>query len=194
MLIITMLLSCKKEDDEGFVTLTIKKGNRKMEDRLKNLEFSRNGHLKFIWKFTESCKFTPVDLENDLIKMRGKSDIDFDHLKNSYRFAYQPDTSGKNDFIIYAYTYVDGKFRYHPLGSVNVGESPEYECYKTETHYVFKFKGKEYMVERAKNIKKEPMTRGKTYETFWYFQVGTSPDNEEGYPAPHTMTALYKEI
>jgi len=110
--------SCKKLDEQGFRTYTIKCGKHKSRNRYKT---TRTDQLSFQVIFDESAKYTSVDPINqyDVNKLYGLSDCGSSHTESSIRFGWR----WLNDSLeILWFKHVNGNFSFAKIKSIDIDQ------------------------------------------------------------------------
>lgn len=113
--------------------------------------FFRNT-IKYKFILTDSAKYSILDDDRyDINKLIGFSDGSLNHHKNSFRIGWNYD-SGKDEFILYAYTYVDGKRQYEVIGHTSSNIECEVSVTCIDGWYCIDFDGSIYYIKRSSNI------------------------------------------
>ena len=110
--------SCRKIDENGFRTYTIKCGKHKSRSKIKT---TRTDELKFQAIFDSSAIYTSADPINqyDINKLYGLSDCGSSHLDCSIRFGWR----WYNDSLeILWFKHVDGKFTFDKIKTIDIDQ------------------------------------------------------------------------
>ena len=110
--------SCKKIDENGFRTYTIKEGKHKSRTRYKT---TKTNHLQFQAIFDESAIYTSQDPANqyDVNKLYGLSDCGNDHTETSIRFGWR----WLNDSLeILWFKHTNNNFSFAKIKSIDFNE------------------------------------------------------------------------
>lgn len=121
LILIVVLLSCHKKDDNGFYIFKIKKGNHRSVNRI---GFTKTNNLSFSFIMTESCNYELSNAENqyDINKLFGMSDGG-NHMDNSARLGWRS-IDGKIEIL--GYTHNNGQFFFEKI--CDAKPNIEYNC------------------------------------------------------------------
>tara|TARA_Y100001972_G_scaffold36863_1_gene45379 strand:- start:42 stop:578 length:537 start_codon:yes stop_codon:yes gene_type:complete len=109
--------SCKKLDENGFRTYTIKQGKHKSRSAIK---FTKSNTLSFQVIFDESAQYTSNDPINqyDINKLYGLSDCGDLHGESSIRIGWR----WLNDSLELHWFRHDGSFKFEKIKSVELNQ------------------------------------------------------------------------
>lgn len=175
LLIFLAFFSCKKIDENGFQTYTIKKGKHRSGWRY-NTTKSNSFNIEVI--FNESAQYTTVDPLNqyDVNKLWGVSDCGDNHSDNSIRFGWR----WLNDSLeILWYRRIDGHFEFEKINSVNINETNRMHLTISKNSYELRVNGV------IKTVSRPCSGDYKRYKLYPYF----GGDEK----APHTIKIRIKE-
>jgi hypothetical protein len=131
VLILFVLLGCKKPDSEGYKTYTIKKGKHRS-----TYSYNTSRDTAFNWSiiFDSSAIYTTQDPANqyDINKLIGWSDCGENHMDYSIRFGWR----WLNDSLeIHWFQHVNGNFSFAKICSVDLCEPYEYYLLIKDSEY-----------------------------------------------------------
>jgi len=116
------LVGCKKIDNEGYRTFTIKEGNHRSGYRYKA---NYNNHIEFKVIFDESAIYRTKNPSNqaDVNKLYGVSDCGKSHMKYSMRFGWR--YYGDSLQILW-FKHEAGEFTFSVIADIEINKS--YTC------------------------------------------------------------------
>tara|TARA_B100000963_G_scaffold59574_1_gene47573 strand:+ start:971 stop:1513 length:543 start_codon:yes stop_codon:yes gene_type:complete len=129
--LILILVSCRKINNEGYRTYTIKKGKHRS-----TYSYNTSRDTVFTWKiiFDSSAIYTTQDSANqyDINKLIGWSDCGENHMDYSIRFGWR----WLNDSLeIHWFRHQHGQFEFNKIKSINLNKSYTYYMSLEKTKY-----------------------------------------------------------
>lgn len=173
--ILIAFIGCRKIDDNGYRTYTIKKGKHRSGYRYVT---TRSDLIEFKVIFDESAEYECKDPINqyDINKLYGVSDCGDNHMDYSIRFGWR----WINDSLqLLWFRHQHGEFSFEPLRYIDINQSYDCSIEITDDNYILGIDNTKFYVERTcpHNYKR--------YMLYPYF----GGDEK----APHTITIRIKE-
>jgi hypothetical protein len=173
--ILLAFISCRKIDENGYKTYTIKKGKHRSGYRFSQ---TKSNHIEFFVLFDESAEYTSKDSVNqyDVNKLFGLSDCGTNHMENSIRFGWR----WINDQLqLLWFKHEEGKFTFEPLRYIDINQPYKCSIELTEDYYILGIEGTYFYIDRPCS---QNFTR---YYLYPYFGGDET--------APHDITIRIKE-
>ena len=123
--------SCKKIDETGFRTYTIKEGNHSSR---RSYTTTKTNRLQFQAIFDESAIYQSIDTNNqyDINKLYGLSDCKDQHTKTSMRLGWR----WLNDSLeIHWFQHVNNNFSFAKISTINLNTIVNFSIIFDENYY-----------------------------------------------------------
>ena len=142
-LILLLCFSCKKIDNNGFVTYTIKQDNHKSTYGMK---FTRSNSLNFQVIFDSSAIYTTNDSLNqyDINKLYGLSDCGDFHTESSIRIGWR----WLNDSLELHWFKHNGNFEFEKIKCVQLNKIINCSIELIDSEYIITIDGTQITIDR----------------------------------------------
>ena len=132
IILLLILVGCKKEDALGFKIFTIKEGRHKSINRYST---TKNKYTTFQAQFDSSVIYTTINPDNqlDINKLYGVSDCGCNHTSYSMRFGWR---WYNNEIEIFWFRHRGGSFDYGKITNVEINEENTYSITRLEDQYI----------------------------------------------------------
>tara|TARA_Y100000389_G_scaffold202751_1_gene249027 strand:+ start:1671 stop:2213 length:543 start_codon:yes stop_codon:yes gene_type:complete len=176
IILFLIFVGCKKIDENGFKTYTIKQGNHKSNYGMK---FTRSNCLNFQVIFDSSAIYTTTDPINqfDINKLYGLSDCGDFHTESSIRIGWR----WLNDSLELHWFKHDGNFEFDKIKCVDLNTIINCSIQFTDAEYKIVIDNTQIFINRPC-----PRSNNSKYYTWPYFG-GTET-------APHDIKIKIKSI